>query len=94
MELNLNNNQLRLAIQRFYSKFKLRRSANPNPNKFILDNINKIIVLKIYYKKCVYSNNVNEIKDNIVIIFKLNKFEDEVICLNLLLDDYKDVLFK
>lgn len=87
MELNCNENKLFSIINRFYSKFKLRKSDNPNPHKFILDNLNKITILKIYYKKCVYSNEVNIIKDNIVIIFKIN----EIISLNLLFDDYKDI---
>jgi hypothetical protein len=88
MELSCNENKVYSAINRFYTKFKLRRSNNPNPHKLILDNLNKISILKIYYKKCVYSNDKNIIKDNIVIIFKLN----EVYCLNLLFDDYKDIL--
>jgi hypothetical protein len=94
MELNLNNNQVYLVIHRFYSNFKLRRNRNDsNPNQYILDNINKIIIVKIYYKKCIYSNDINEIKDNIVIIFKLNECKKEFISLNLLLENYKDVLF-
>jgi hypothetical protein len=93
MELNLNNNKVYSAIHRFYSNFKLRRKSksNSNPNQYILNNINKIIIVKIYYKKCVYSNNINIIKDNIVIKFKLNKFNKEVISLNLLLENYNDL---
>ena len=95
MELNLNNNQVYSAIHRFYSNFKLRRksASDSNPNQCILDNINKIIIVKIYYKKCVYSNDKNVIKDNIFIIFKLNECKKEVISLNLLLENYKDILF-
>ena len=95
MELNLNNNQVYSAIHHFYSNFKLRRKGknDSNPNQYILDNINKIIIVKIYCKKCVYSNDINEIKDNIVIIFKLNEYKKEVIRLNLLLENYKDILF-
>jgi hypothetical protein len=94
MELNLNNNQVYSAIHRFYSNFKLRRNRNDsNPNQCILDNINNIIIVKIYCKKCLYSNDINIIKDNIVIIFKLNECKKEVIRLNLLLENYKDILF-
>ena len=91
MELNVIRNQVYTAIHIFYTKFKLRRSSDPNPNQFIADNINQIKILKIYYKKCIYSKDINQIKDNIVILFKLNEFKKEVISLNLLFDDYKDI---
>lgn len=93
MDLNVIKNQAHLAIHRFYSKFQLRRYNGPNPNQVILNNINKIKILKIYYKKCIYSNDKNELKDNIVIVFKLSEFRNEAIYLSLLLEDYKDILF-
>ena len=93
MDLNVIKNQAQLAVHRFYSKFKLRLYNGPNPNQFILNNINKIQILKIYCKKCIYSNDKNELKDNIVIVFKLSEFRNEAIYLNLLLEDYKDILF-
>lgn len=90
-KLNVIKNKVYLAIHRFYSNFKLRRSNDPNPNQIIADNINQIEILKIYYKKCIYSNDKNEMKDNIIIKFKLNEFKKESFYLNLLFEDYKDI---
>jgi len=91
-EMELIIHQLHLAIHRFYSNFKLRRCNSPNPNLFILNNLSKIKIIKIYCKKCIYSKDSNQIKDNIVIVFKLSVFKRENINLNLLFEDYKDII--
>ena len=91
MELNLNDNRIYDAIHRFYSNFTKRLSDGPNPNQIIIDNLKHIKILKIYCKKCIYSNDNNIIKDNIVIVYLFDNLYKEVIHLNLLLEDYKDI---
>ena len=86
MEIQLNKNQFYLIIKRIYLKFKLRRKPNPTKEIFLTEDI---VLVKAYIFPCIYSNNENIKKENLVIKYIYNK---EIISLNILLDDYKDLL--
>lgn len=88
MEINLNNNQFYLILQRFNTKFKLRKKISPNPNIYL----EKQVILKKAYKiYCIYSDDKNKSKENLVIKYK-NNLKDEIYSLNILLEDYKDII--
>jgi hypothetical protein len=90
MEVKLDKHHLYSIIKRFNFKFKLRRNPDqPNPNKFIYQ-IEDINLIKAYIGPCTYSNNENIKKKNLIIKYKLNN--EEEISLNVLLDEYKDLL--
>jgi hypothetical protein len=92
MEVMLNNNQFYFILERFYSKFMLRKRTGPNPNKYMC-NREYIYLIKAYKIQCVYTDNENKKKDNLVIkyTYKNNDIE-EFISLNVLLDEYKDLI--
>ena len=91
MNVKLNNNQTYLIIKRFNSKFKVRKKDKPNP-KLVLFTLNDIFLLKAYKFICNYTNdNHNEKKENLVIKY-LFKNETVPISLNLLLDEYNDII--
>lgn len=91
MELKSTNIEVYDVIKKFYSKYKLRRNPGyPNPN-ILSKNIQDISLIKIYKRVCIYSNNENMYKENLVIKYKY-KNKDEIISLNLPWDDYKDLL--
>lgn len=87
----LNNQQIYYIIKRFYSKFKLRRASkckNPNILQYFIDDISYI---KSYKFLCVYSDKKNIKKENLVVKYTY-KNPNEIICLNIALDEYKDLL--
>lgn len=92
MDLTLNNKQIHSIIQRFNSKFKLRiKKDNPNP-KHELFSLNDIYIIKTYKFPCTYSNvKSNEKRENLVIKY-FYKNKKEIISLNLLLEEYKDLV--
>ena len=90
--ISLNNNQIYYIIERFYSKFRLRRnSENKNPNT-LPDKIEDINYIKSYKYVCVYSDAINIKKQNLVVKYTY-KNTDEIICLNLPLYEYEDLLW-
>ena len=92
MDLTLNNKQIHSIIQRFNSKFKLRiKKDNPNP-KHELFTLNDIYIIKTYKFPCTYSNhNYNKKREHLVIKY-FYKNERDLTSLNLLLDEYNDII--
>lgn len=89
--ISLNNNQIYFIIKRFHSKFRLRRKTeylNPNTLPDKLEDINYI---KSYKYVCVYSDAINRKKENLVVKYTYKNM-DEIICLNLPLYEYEDLL--
>lgn len=93
MELSLNNKQIYLIIQRFNSKFRLRKKKDsPNP-KSELFTLNDIYLFNVYKFPCTYSNdNYNKKREHLVIKY-FYKNETELTSLNLLLDEYNDLIY-
>lgn len=88
---NLDNTKVSNILERFHTKFKRRRKFVPNPNSKCLPNIDTIKNIKIYKRTCKYVNeNSNETKSNLVI--KIQYSTKEYYILNVLYDDYKDLL--
>lgn len=91
MEIKLDKENLKSIIRRFHYKFKLRRNPDfPNPNK-IIHQLEDINLIKAYIGPCIYSNDKNIKKENLIIKYKLN---EDLISLNIILDEYKDLLTK
>ena len=90
MDIFISNYQIYSIIERFYSKYKSKKYQR----KTTLPNIQDIIFIQAYINSCIYSNEINLQKENIIIKFKLinNDLVDEIISLNILYDDYKDLI--
>ena len=89
--MELNKNQVYSILKRFNKKFKLKRKPHfPNPNK-LPNSKDEIYLVKVYKIVCIYSNEKNTRKENLIIKYKLND-TSETICLNLLYEEYKDLL--
>ena len=81
-------------LERFSTKYKKRRkpdSSNTIPNKpSILEKWNKI---QIYKRTCKYSSeNKNSIQENIVIKIHHYPRKNDYYILNVLFDDYRDII--
>ena len=88
MELVLSQLQIYFIIKRFYSKFTPKRNKlNPYNFKFILEDFHFI---RAYKRSCTYSNKKNLKKENLVI--KYNYKNKEIIAMNILYDEYKDLV--
>jgi len=88
---NLDNTQVYKILERFYIKFKRRRTFRTNPNK-CPPCIDEIKIIKIYKRSCKYVNETeNKMRENLVINIQLNSNLENYI-LNVLYDDYKDLL--
>lgn len=88
---NLDKSKIVNILERFNKKFKRRRKFVPNPNGKCLPNIDTIKNVNIYKRTCKYVNeNSNETKANLVI--KIQYSTNEYYILNVLYDDYKDLL--
>lgn len=91
MEIKSNNKEMYSILQRFHTKYKLRRHpGHLNPNK-LSNYLDDFYIIKIYKRVCTYSNSENRYKDNLVIKYKYKNI-DEVISLNIPWEDYKDLL--
>jgi len=93
----LTNHQLHEILKRFYDKFYLRRKGYDknkiNPNK--LPNIHNLNFISAYKKYCSYTGKKEYIykKHHIIIKYKLlNLLENGSFCLNILYEDYMDLL--
>ena len=90
MDLIMSNSQIYSIIERFYTRFKYKNSFKI---KHPLPEINDIQLIKAYIRDCIYTNEVNFIKQNAIIKYRLtNHFNQEIICLNILWEDYKDLM--
>lgn len=79
-----------IIMERFHSKYiSVKHKGKPNPNK-LPSNQEEIHLIEAYVVPCIYSNNKNNKKrENLIIKFR---FEQDIISLNILLEDYKDLL--
>ena len=92
MEIKSTNTEVYYIIQRFYNRYKLIRNPSyPNPN-ILSNHIQDITLIKMYKRSCIYSNKENCYKENLVIKYKY-KNANEIISLNILWDNYKDLLY-
>jgi hypothetical protein len=93
MKIFISNYQINSIIERFYSKYKYRQCGRTRSTKNI-PYIQDIIFIQAYTYPCIYSNQSNLQKENIIIKFKIdnNDLVDEIISLNILYDDYKDLI--
>ena len=87
--LFINKNQMYCIIERFYSKYiSVKHKGKPNPNK-LPSNQEEIHLIESYVVPCIYSNSENKKRENLIIKFR---FEQDIISLNILLEEYKDLL--
>jgi hypothetical protein len=98
MDSNININielsllKLKTILDRFHNKFKYRK--NTGKKKPILDyEFQNIHVIDIKIKQCVYTNSINDIKQNLIVKYYIYDQDTSIISLNLLFDDYKDIIY-
>lgn len=90
MNLFMTHSQIYSIIQRFDSKYKYRKSNRTKETKLKSQDI---IFVEAYINSCIYSNQSNLQKENIIIKFKIKNMEENaVFSLNVLYDEYKDLL--
>ena len=80
-------------LERFHAKFKKRRKfrENPNPTPKTID-MNTIKSIQIYKRTCKYVNET-EIKTKANLVIKIQYSpKKEYYILNVLYDDYKDLI--
>jgi hypothetical protein len=76
---------------RFHSKYiSVKNKGKPNPNK-LPSNQEEIHLIEAYIVPCIYSNSENKKRENLIIKFRFKEDED-IVSLNILLEDYKDLL--
>ena len=90
---NIDKTKIYQILERFYIRYKKRRKFEPNPNGKIPPPIDSIQNIQIYKRTCVYSReNKNEVKEHLVIKIKKYPKPFDYYILNVLYDDYKDLL--
>jgi hypothetical protein len=92
--VNLNLDQVTCILNRFNDKFVFKRELCKR-KEFVYLNEETTTILNIYKKKCIYTKEIksNIYKDHLVIKYtKKNDKNNAVVCLNISLDDYKDLL--
>lgn len=91
MDIITTNKNVYYILKRFNSNFKLRRNKEyKNPN-ILSNNINDINIIRVYKRKCIYTDDLKHTKDNLVIKYQY-KNNPDIITLNVLWDRYKDLL--
>ena len=90
--LFISNKQMYSIMERFHSKYISRRNkGKPNPNT-LPSSQDDIKFIQAYINPCIYSNNENKKRENLIIKFKYEKISQDIISLNILLEDYKDLI--
>ena len=80
-------------LERFHIKYKKRRKFEPNPNGKHPPSLDSIQSAQLYKRICVYSReNNNERKEHLVIKIRSYPKTNDCYILNVLYDDYKDLL--
>ena len=80
-------------LERFYIRYKKRRNFEPNPNGKHPPSLDSMQSVQIYKRTCVYSReNKNEVKEHLVIKIKRYPQKSDYYILNVLYEDYKDLL--
>jgi len=88
MEISLDENQFYSILKRFRSKLKYKNGEQIyKENK--ISSKEDISLLETYKISCIYSNENNEKRENLVLKYICN---NEVIILNILLEEYKDLI--
>ena len=93
-KIYLHENQIINIIKRFHNKFSYRNKSNKIKKIFYLEE-NDIEYITAYKKECKYCKKLEEIitKCHIVIKYKiLHDVDQSIVSLNILLDDYKDLM--
>jgi hypothetical protein len=92
MKIFISNYQIYTILQRFNSKYKFKNSEKKT--KKFLPQLDDIIFIEAYTNTCIYTNQTILKKENIIIKFKINNNDllDEIISLNILFDEYKDLI--
>ena len=89
---NLDKQKVYQILERFYTRFKRRRVFKTNPNGKSPPSIHTMQKVQIYKRTCKYVDlNKNDTKANLVIKIQYSK-KKEYYILNVLYDDYKDLL--
>ena len=88
--LSLTNKQIYSILKRFYTKYvsSKKNIGKTNPNK-LPSNQEDIQIMEVCIFPCIYSNNENQKKENLIIKFR---YKEDTISLNILLEHYKDLL--
>jgi len=93
MDISTTKTNVYHILKRFNSYFRLRRNNEcRNPNH-LSNNINDINIIRVYKRKCIYTDDPNHIRDNLVIKYQY-KNNPEIICLNIPLERYNDLLIE
>lgn len=89
-QINLNIKQIICILNRFQNKFVYKKNPCKKKSVILFENT---IIMNIYKKKCIYAKDLNSNfhKDHLIIKYK-NETEETIMCLNILFDDYKDLL--
>jgi len=91
MQISTTNKNIFYILKRFHSSFQLRRNpGNKNPN-VLSNNINDINIIRVYKRNCIYTNDQQDLKENLVIKYQY-KNNPEIISLNIPLYKYQDLL--
>lgn len=91
---NLDKNKIYNILERFHTRYKKRRKFEPNQNGIIPPLLDYIQSIQIYKRTCIYSSEFrnNTIKEHLVIKIKRYPKTSDYYILNLLFEDYKDLL--
>ena len=80
-------------LERFHIKYKKRRKFQSNPNGKTPPMLDDIHPIQIYKRTGVYSSeNQNKTKEHLVIKIRSYPKPNDCYILNVLYDDYKDLL--
>jgi hypothetical protein len=93
-KINLHENQIINIIERFHNKFSYKLSPGRKKD-LILINEEDIIYINSYIKECKYCKELEEINTKCHLVIKyiiLYDVDQSIVSLNILLDDYKDLL--
>jgi hypothetical protein len=81
-------------LERFYIKYRKRRKFQSNPNGNTPPMLDSIHNIQMYKRTCVYSSEFqnNTIKEHLVIKIKSYPRQNDFYILNLVFEEYKDLL--
>jgi hypothetical protein len=90
---HIDNTKIYKILERFHRKYKKRIKFGQNPNGILPPPIDSIQHIQIYKRTCIYSReNQNEMKEHLVIKIKRYPEYTDYYILNVLFEDYKDLL--
>lgn len=90
---NIDNTKIYKILERFYIKYKKRRKFQSNPNGKTPPILDEVQNIQLYKRTCVYSSeNQNKTKEHLVIKIRSYPRPNDCYILNVLFDEYKDLL--